>query len=54
MKDADDLADIALAEAGVLLSSGAPFGAPDHLRLSFVISMDALREGIDRIEKLLE
>ena len=54
VKDADGLADTALAEAGVLLLSGSSSGAPHHVRLSFGISMDALREGMDRIESLLK
>jgi len=51
--DADALADVAVQGAGVRLLSGAGFGAERHVRISFAVSMDALREGMDRMERLL-
>ncbi len=37
--------------AGVSVVSGAGFGAPNHIRISFAVSIDALREGFERIER---
>ena len=42
-----------LREAGVAVTPGAAFGADDHIRLSYCCSMDALREGLDRLERFL-
>jgi len=32
--------------------SGSALGAPDHIRLSFAISHQAIDDGMDRIERL--
>ncbi len=43
-----------LVEAGVAVVPGAGFGADDHLRLSFAVGEDRLREGIRRLRRGLE
>ncbi len=50
--NADDYMRLALESAYVHVHSGVLFGASDHLRLSFAVSMDALKEGMDRLERL--
>jgi aspartate aminotransferase len=42
-----------LEEAHVALVPGVAFGCDDNVRLSFATSMEQIREGLDRIEKLL-
>ena len=49
----DDLCLAILDEAKVAIVPGSSFGSPEHLRISYATSMDKLREGLDRIEKLL-
>ena len=39
-----------LREGGVAVTPGAAFGADGRVRLSFCCGMDALREGLDRME----
>lgn len=53
IRDADGVADLAQEEANVDLLSCAAFGAERHIRLSFAVSLDALRAGMDRMERLL-
>jgi aspartate aminotransferase len=50
--------DVALAEylldkAGVALVPGTAFGSPGYLRLSFATGMNALKEALQRLEKVL-
>ncbi len=54
--DALDVADLFLEEAGVAVTPGVDFGggASDYLRLSYATDTDAIREGIRRIDELLE
>ena len=40
-------------EIGVALVPGSAFGAPGYMRLSFATSMDNLRDGLGRLERLL-
>ena len=40
-----------LLDYGVAAVPGIAFGADDYLRLSYAISLDDIREGLDRIEK---
>ena len=48
-----DLA-LALLERGrVAVVPGEAFGAPGHIRLSFAVSLDRIREGIARIHEAL-
>ncbi len=51
----DDVAfgEFLINEAGVALVPGSAFGAPGYMRLSFATSMENLRDGINRISKLL-
>ena len=49
----DDLCLAILDEARVAIVPGSGFGSPEHVRISYATSMDKLREGFDRIEKLL-
>jgi len=49
----DDLCLAILDEARVAIVPGSSFGSPEHVRISYATSMDKLREGFDRIEKLL-
>ena len=51
--------DMALAErllenAGVATVPGTAFGAPGHLRLSFALGLDTLKDAVARIEKALQ
>ena len=48
LKDAVDVADQML-ESGVAVVPGNAFGAPDHIRLSYALSMEDIREGMKRI-----
>ncbi|WP_226390830.1 pyridoxal phosphate-dependent aminotransferase [Penaeicola halotolerans] len=53
VKDADDLCLYILNNAYVSLVTGAAFGAPDCIRLSFAASDDELVEAIKRIKNVL-
>ena len=50
-----EFAERVLEEAGVLVSPGAAYGASaaQHIRISFATSEEKLREGFDRIERLV-
>jgi len=48
-----DFARMLLEEAGVKVISGEGFGSARHVRVSFAASMQALEEGMDRMERLL-
>lgn len=50
--DAIDLAQYMLDE-GVAVIPGNAFGADDHIRLSYAISLEDIREGLDRIERFV-
>lgn len=54
IKNADDFADIFLENELVALVPGTGFDAPCHVRWSYATSMDNIREGLDRLEKLLK
>ena len=43
-----------LNEAGVAVTPGIAFGSDRYIRISYCCSMDALREGTDRLEKFLK
>ena len=53
VETSDDLCLAILDEARVAIVPGSSFGSPEHVRISYATSMDKLREGLDRIEKLL-
>jgi aspartate aminotransferase len=48
-----DFADALLSEAEVATVPGTAFGLPNHLRLSFAIDLDSLKEASDRIIKFM-
>ena len=43
-----------LNEGGVAVTPGIAFGSDRHIRISYCCSMDALREGTDRLEEFLK
>lgn len=53
VRDADELASMALERAHVAVVSGGPFGAPNHIRLSYATSDAEIEEGLNRLAKLL-
>ncbi|HSJ68644.1 MAG TPA: pyridoxal phosphate-dependent aminotransferase [Anditalea sp.] len=53
INNADDLCLFLLDEAHVSLVTGAAFGAPDCVRLSYAASEDELKEALKRIKKAL-
>ena len=54
IKDANDFSLFLLEEANVASVTGAAFGAPNCIRLSYAASENILREAIDRIQKALQ
>lgn len=50
---ADDFSEVFLSEQLVAVVSGVGFDAPNFVRWSYATSMENIREGIDRLEKLL-
>ena len=50
---AEDLAGYLLERARVAVVPGEPFGAPQHLRLSYAVSLERIREGVARIAEAL-
>ena len=51
LKNADDVALYLLEEAKVASVSGAAFGTPECIRLSYAASDDVLAEAVRRIER---
>lgn len=54
IKGASDLADVLLEKEHVAVVPGIAFGDDNCFRLSYATSMDNIREGLDRIEKVLK
>ncbi|MBO5370864.1 MAG: pyridoxal phosphate-dependent aminotransferase [Clostridia bacterium] len=54
IESADDFSEIFLSEQLVAVVSGVGFDAPAFVRWSYATSMENIKEGIDRLEKLLE
>ena len=50
----DEFAKKLLQEASVAVIPGRPFGCDDYVRLSFALSLQDIRKGLDRIEKWLD
>ena len=50
-KDCSDLATKLLEKAHVALVSGAAFGAPGYLRLSYATSIERIEEGLRRLDR---
>ena len=51
INSSSDLTMFLLEEGHVAAVSGEAFGAPEHIRLSYAISEERIKEGIDRINK---
>ena len=54
IKNANEFSLFLLEEAGVASVTGAAFGAPNCIRLSYAASESVLREAVDRIQKALQ
>lgn len=54
IKDSFDLSDVLLNEGKVVTVPGDGFGAPGHIRLSYPVGKEIIREGINRVKKVLE
>jgi aspartate/methionine/tyrosine aminotransferase len=50
---AQRLAEYLLERARVAVVPGEPFGAPQHLRVSYAVSLERIREGVGRIAEAL-
>jgi aspartate aminotransferase len=53
LKDADDFCLYILEQANVSLVTGAAFGAPNCIRLSYAASDDELKEALKRMKEAL-
>ncbi len=53
INNADDFAEVFLDKQMVAVVPGTGFAAPDYVRWSYATSMENIKEGIDRLEKLL-
>jgi len=51
---ADDFAEVFLEKQLVAVVPGNGFDAPDYVRWSYATSMENIKEGLDRLEKLLK
>jgi aspartate aminotransferase len=49
----EDFAKLLLETAGVKVIPGLSFGSDQHVRLSFAASLEAIEEGMNRIERLI-
>jgi len=54
LQDVNDFAVALREKAGVNVVSGMGFGSKGHVRISFALGLDALREGFDRIERWID
>ena len=52
--DADDFANVFLKEGLVAVVPCTGFGAPHYVRWSFAVSMENIKEGMDRLERFLK
>ena len=53
VQDSNSFTDFLLEEAKVAVVPGIGFGSDEFVRLSFAVSMEQIREGLDRIENAL-
>lgn len=53
INNADDFAEVFLEKQLVAVVPGTGFAAPDYVRWSYATSLENIKEGIDRLEKLL-
>ncbi|HHT97091.1 MAG TPA: pyridoxal phosphate-dependent aminotransferase [Clostridiales bacterium] len=51
--DVDVLAEILIEEYNVAVVTCTDFGFPDHIRLSYAISIENIKKGLDRIETFI-
>ena len=54
LNDAKDVAEVLLKEYNVVVVPCADFGFPNHVRLSYAISMEDIEKGMSRIEKFIK
>ena len=52
--DVTEFATAILEEVGVALVTGAGFGAPENVRLSYATDMGTLKEAVHRIKAFME
>ena len=52
--DVSNLAKILIEDFNVAVIPCQDFGCPDHIRLSYAISMEQIKKGLDRIESMIE
>ncbi len=52
-KNSTHLVDILLEKAGIAFVPGEPFGSDNHIRISYATSMEAIEEGMDKLENIL-
>jgi len=52
--DVGNLARILIEDFNVAVIPCQDFGCPDHIRLSYAISMEQIKKGLDRIESMIE
>lgn len=54
IEDSISLAELLLDEAKIAVVPGSAFGADNHLRLSYAVSMENIAKGLDRLEEFAE
>ena len=54
IKDSFDLCEIFLNEAHVATIPGDGFGAPGYVRFSYAIDDKTIKDGLERIEKIIK
>lgn len=54
IKGAREFGEVLLNKANVAIIPCTDFGFDDHIRLSYAISLDNIKEGLDRIEKFIK
>lgn len=52
-KNSSHLVNILLERAGIAFVPGEPFGSDNHIRISYATSMEAIEEGMDKLEEIL-
>ena len=53
IKTSEELAMYVLEKAGVVMVPGEVFGTPNHVRIAFTCSKEKIKEGFERMEKIL-
>lgn len=53
INDALDFAELMLSEGHIAIVAGNGFGAKEFVRLSYALSMENIKEGLDRFERVL-